>query len=187
MALLISLLAQNLRRIREEKNVSMKELGEKSDLSVAQISKLENGKADPSVSALMRLASVLNVSVAMLLAEDTPKVSPLRKGEGYPYRRYTGNGEPVMEVFLNVSKDARMQPEIITLPPKAESGPLLSHNGEEFFYVLEGSADFFYGTESFPMGQGDFLYFDNTVPHRWINTNGEEETRLLVCCSPPVF
>ena len=187
MALLISLLAQNLRRIREEKNVSMKELGEKSDLSVAQISKLENGKADPSVSSLMRLASVLNVSVAMLLAEDTPKVSPLRKGEGYPFRRYTGTGEPVIEIFLNVSKDARMQPEIITLPPKAESGPPLSHNGEEFFYVLEGSADFFYGAECFPMEQGDFLYFDNTVPHRWINTNGEEETRLLVCCSPPVF
>lgn len=165
----------------------MKELAEKSELSIAQISKLENGKTDPSVSALMRLADALGVSVAMLLAEEKPRVNPLRKDEGYPYRRYTNSGEPVLEIFLNISKDARMQPEIIILPPAAESGPALAHHGEEFFYVLAGRVEFFYGTESFEMGEGDSLYFDNTVSHRWLNKDPELQAKLLVCCSPPVF
>lgn len=165
----------------------MKELAERSELSTAQISKLENGKADPSVSALMRLSDALGVSVAMLLAEDTPRVSPLRKGEGYPFRRYTNGTEPVLETFLNTHKDDRMQAEIISIPAGIDSGPALSHNGEEFFYVLGGRVEFFYGTDSFTMGEGDFLYFDNTIPHRWANLSEEETVKLLVCCSPPVF
>lgn len=182
----MSLLANNLKRIREERGITMKDLARLSELSTAQISKLENGKADPSVSSLMRLSEVLNVSAATLLAEDTPRVSPLRKGEGYPFRRYTNNKEPVLETFLNTHKNDRMQAEIILIPPETDSGPMLSHNGDEFFYILEGSVEFRYGTESFDMSEGDFLYYDNTIPHGWVNKSGKS-LKLLVCTSPPVF
>lgn len=165
----------------------MKELAEMSELSTAQVSKLENGKADPSVAALVRLGTALGVSVAVLLAEDTPRVSPLRKGEGYPFRRFTNGLEPVLETFLNTHKDDRMQAEIIFIPSGTDSGLPLSHNGEEFFYVLEGKVEFVYGTDTFTMDEGDFLYFDNSIPHCWANLSKTDPVRLLVCCSPPVF
>jgi mannose-6-phosphate isomerase-like protein (cupin superfamily) len=165
----------------------MKELAGRSELSVAQISKLESAKTDPSVSSLIRLASALGVQVNSLLADEAPRVNPLRKGEGYPYRRYTNSHEPVLETFLNVNKDARMRAEIIQLPNGADSGPELAHNGEEFFFVLEGRVAFYYGAEMFEMNEGDFLYFDNTVRHKWANLSETAEAKLLVCCSPPVF
>lgn len=81
-----------------------------------------------------------------------------------------------------------MQPEIITFPPGAESGRALSHDGEEFFFVLEGRVRFFYGHQPpVDLSEGDFIYFDNTVPHRYENLDGRKRARLLVCCSPPVF
>jgi quercetin dioxygenase-like cupin family protein len=141
------------------------------------------------VATLRKLADALGVSLAALVAEEAPpRLNPVLAGEGYTFRRSTGGREPIVEVFLHMSREARMQPEIITFPPGAESGRALSHDGEEFLYVLEGQVRFFYGLQPpVDLGEGDFIYFDNTVPHRYENRDGKKRARLLVCCSPPVF
>jgi len=160
-----------------------------ASISVAQLSKIENGKVSPSLAVLRKLADALDVSLAALVAEKVAtQINPVFRGEGYTFRRNTAGKDPIKEVFLHMSQDARMQPEIITFPPGAGSGHALSHDGEEFFYVLEGRIRFFYG-QALPVNldEGDFVYFDNTVPHRYENPDEKKHARLFMCCSPPVF
>ncbi len=183
-------IGQNLRSLRRNQGLSLAQLSEMANLSVSQLSKLENDRVEPSVASLRKLAEALRVSLAMLVAEEqTPPLNPVLRGEGYTFRRGVQPGQdPVVEVFLHMSRNARMQPEIISFPPGTESGVPLTHDGEEFFYVLEGSIRFFYGSQSPTLlHEGDFVYFDNTIPHRYENPDGERPSRLLVCCSPPVF
>ncbi|GAB6280050.1 MAG: cupin domain-containing protein [Thermovirga sp.] len=185
----LSEIGRNLLKIRQGRNLSLSQLSKMASISAAQLSKLENDKVRPSVATLRKLADALGVSLAVLVAEETsPRLNPVLRGEGYTFRRSTSGREPIVEVFLHMSRDARMQPEIITFPPGTDSGRPLSHDGEEFFYVLEGCVRFFYGNHpAIDLHEGDFIYFDNTVFHRYENPDREHRARLLVCCSPPVF
>lgn len=185
----LSEVGRNLRKIRLNKALSLSRLSEMASISVAQLSKIENGKVSPSLAVLRKLADALGVSLAAMVAESVPpQLNPVFKGEGYTFRRNTSGKEPIEEVFLHMSQEARMQPELITFPPGSESGHALNHDGEEFFYVLQGRIRFHYGQETpVELEEGDFIYFDNTVPHRYENPDEKREARLLMCCSPPVF
>ena len=182
-------IGRNLRSLRRNQGLSLAQLSERAGISVSQLSKLENDRVEPSVASLRKLADSLRVSLATLVAEEqTPPLNPVLRGEGYTFRRGAPGREPVVEIFLHMSRQASMQPEIISFPPGVDSGVPLTHDGEEFFYVLEGCARFFYGSQPpILLHEGDFIYFDNTIPHRYENPDKERPARLLVCCSPPVF
>jgi transcriptional regulator with XRE-family HTH domain len=61
---IVILIAKNIRRLRELKNLSQKEICAASGLPQGQYSRIENGKVEPSVSTLEKLAKVFEVSVA---------------------------------------------------------------------------------------------------------------------------
>lgn len=60
-----------LKRIREEQNLTQEELAEKSGISVRTIQRIEAG-ANPKGYTLKTLASGLNVTEKALLTQDTP-------------------------------------------------------------------------------------------------------------------
>ena len=45
---------------------------------------------------------------------------------------------------------------------------LVSHEGEEFLYILEGRVEFHYGDEIMAVGPGDSLYYDSNEPHGYV-------------------
>lgn len=63
-------LGERLRRTREERRLLQDELAAKAGITQAALSNLEAGKRRPSMAMLDKLAEVLGVSVAYLLAED---------------------------------------------------------------------------------------------------------------------
>lgn len=65
--------AENLRKIRESRALSQKELAEMADLSQAAISSFELGRKTPNKRTLRILAGVLGVSTDRLLCEEEQK------------------------------------------------------------------------------------------------------------------
>ena len=61
-------IGDNIKRIRLAKNLSQKEVISSAKLDAAQYSRIENGKTDPSVTTLDRIAKALGVSLAELFA-----------------------------------------------------------------------------------------------------------------------
>lgn len=181
-------LGKVVKRIREDRSLTLKELSELSGISVSHLSKLENDKTKLSVDALRKLADALGVPLSnIMMTQEVPRISPVRACEGFVVNRDTAI-KPVLERYLTIRRSARMQPMIMTFPIGTNSGPVYSHLGDEFFYVLEGEVRFFYGEETtFDMLQGDFLYYDCSIPHRWENIGKTEKAVLLVCNTPPVI
>lgn len=69
-------IGKNLRKIREEKRISQKELAEKMDVLPAQYGKVENGKVTPSLKTLLRAAHALNISLDIIVyGESKQKIS----------------------------------------------------------------------------------------------------------------
>jgi transcriptional regulator with XRE-family HTH domain len=61
-----------LKVLRQRKRLSVRDLAAKTGMSYTYLSNIENGKANPSLNTLSRLATVLGVSVATLLKDPTP-------------------------------------------------------------------------------------------------------------------
>ena len=65
-------LSRKLRRLRRERRLTLKELGEKTGLSPGLISRYETGRDEnPSLETLVKLARSLDVSVADFLPSDS--------------------------------------------------------------------------------------------------------------------
>jgi HTH-type transcriptional regulator/antitoxin HipB len=67
--LAIDLLGQQLKMLREEKNLSQEELGEVVGVKKAQISKIENGKAGAKFETVVRLFKALGAVTVQLHVE----------------------------------------------------------------------------------------------------------------------
>lgn len=61
-------IGDNIKRIRTAKTLSQKEVITVANLDAAQYSRIENGKTDPSVSTLEKIAKSLGVSLSDLFA-----------------------------------------------------------------------------------------------------------------------
>lgn len=58
--------------VRKEKNISQKQLSDLTGIAQSDISKLENGNANPSLRTLQRLASGLGMNVKVEFVPITP-------------------------------------------------------------------------------------------------------------------
>lgn len=59
-----------VKAIREEQGLSLRALAAKAKMGYPYLCNVENGKADPSLSTLRRLAKALKVRVVDLLADE---------------------------------------------------------------------------------------------------------------------
>lgn len=59
----------NIKRIREAKKLSQKEVISAIDMGAAQYSRIENGKTDPSVNTLSKIAKAMGVSMAEIFTD----------------------------------------------------------------------------------------------------------------------
>ncbi len=74
---------KNLRKLRNNKKISMKELGSLIGVSESTISLYENGKRQPDFLTLINIADFFDVSIDYLLGrEDRQKEEPLLPNEG---------------------------------------------------------------------------------------------------------
>lgn len=60
-----------IRYLRKKNNYTLKELAEKTGLSISFISDIENGRRKPSIDNLNKLSKALGASVDILLKEQT--------------------------------------------------------------------------------------------------------------------
>ena len=60
-------LAENLKRIRTEKGISQGDIVKSTGIDKAMISNIENGKTNPTLATIAKLAGALGVSVGELM------------------------------------------------------------------------------------------------------------------------
>ncbi len=66
----IEAFGKNLKRLRESKNLSQRELEDLAKISFSQIGRIERGEQNASISTLYALAKALEVPPAKLLTFD---------------------------------------------------------------------------------------------------------------------
>jgi transcriptional regulator with XRE-family HTH domain len=179
---------EKIKRIRSNKNITLKVLAAKTGLTEGYLSRIENGTSAPPISTLSRIAQGLEIDISYLLVDEAevagngPNIVINRKEDldGLPSDksavgmiRHGYHFEPL----ASAKRGKNMQPYCLT--PDFAPGEFLQHDGEEFFYVLEGRIEFLYGTEKYELGEGDSAYFESQVPHTG-RSLGDKKSKILI-------
>jgi transcriptional regulator with XRE-family HTH domain len=64
------ILMRRLKELRAKRKLSQEELAERAGITSQYLSRLENGRHDPSLSVLVKLANALGVKVGKLLDDN---------------------------------------------------------------------------------------------------------------------
>jgi transcriptional regulator with XRE-family HTH domain len=159
-------LAARVRKLRVRQGWTLQRLADACGVTRSLLSKIENGRAAPSVATLTRLAAALGVPVSALLEEGgeaTTVVARPGRGRGNGWTS-TDKGYRFRPLCAE-RVEKLMQPLLFVAERGKVRGGALRHGGEEFIYVLEGRMRYRVGRSTHELGPGDALYFDAEEPH----------------------
>jgi transcriptional regulator with XRE-family HTH domain len=172
---------RQLRKLRTESGLSLRSLAESSGLNVNTLSLIENGKTSPSVSTLQQLAAALDVPITAFFETDVPKNSISYLKDGQRPRGVFAHGT-LEDLGAGLTLHGG-QPLLVTLEPKANSGPTpIVHTGHEFVFCLEGHLSYTIEDRIYTLEPNDSLLFEAHLPHSWQNVGETSSRSLLVMC-----
>ena len=177
-------LGERVRELRRGRGLTLEELAELSGVSRAMISKVERGEKNPTLVVAAKLAEGLGVTLSQLAGMEERReivVVPrerrmvMRDPEtGFERQLLSPSfGEKGVEFIRNV------------IPEGATSGEFPPHRRgvEEYLAVEKGSLRAVIGGEEHSLGEGDALYFEADLPHRFDNAGDGECSYYLVIFS----
>src|ERR1700730_16496684 len=78
----VSIVGDNVRRLRERAGLSLRELATRATVSTSTLSNLEAGTGNPGVETLVDISRALNVPFSELVTHQEPDVQVQRANEG---------------------------------------------------------------------------------------------------------
>jgi transcriptional regulator with XRE-family HTH domain len=182
-----------LRAHREKRELSLRELARRLEISPSALSQFETGKSRPSVATLYAIVTELGASLDELFGVAAqPATSPLAS----PVREPARNGPtpltgPVQSassrVAIELDTGVRWERLTSTPDPQADflyvvydvggascqGDSLIRHSGREYGLVLSGTLEVTVGFDRHELGPGDSISFDSTIPHCLRNVGSE--------------
>jgi quercetin dioxygenase-like cupin family protein/DNA-binding XRE family transcriptional regulator len=173
-----------VRRLREQRGLSLRALGTATDFSASFLSQLENGQVSPSISSMERIANTLGVTLGEFF-------SALGSTEGGVVVRAADRVEmqsqwsqAVMQALSPMTRGSLLEPLLITLEPGGRSGKHpTARPREEFAFVVEGEVQLTLGPDTFRMSAGDAATILRGELRRWSNATAKPARILVVAVS----
>ena len=132
-----------MRELRREHGLSLEQLARQAKLTKGFLSLVERGVKVPSISSLLRLSQVYQMSIGALLDNSKPMepaYSLVRPDERKKYAREGSLYGYRYEALAFRKKHKRMEPFIVS-PPLRLPRRFFEHNGDEMVYVLHGQVE----------------------------------------------
>ncbi len=179
-------LGGKIRKLRGQRGLSVQELSRETGLSSELLEKSEAGRALPALGDLMNLANVFDVGMGYFFQSELSdrRVEVVRASE-----RWKVKPESDAAATLNYSYEAlsyrltekMMSPFYIEIPPSQEKeAEPLSHDGEEFLFILSGEVEITVGEETHRLARGDAIYFDSRISHT-VRALGAQPAQMIAC------
>jgi transcriptional regulator with XRE-family HTH domain len=177
-------IGEKIKRFREDNALTLQDMAERTGLSTAVLSQIENHLISPPLGTLIRLTQALDLRPGHFFDQHPDRPFTLvRKEERRPVSRFASKrGIQYGYSYESLGHDMKgrhMEPFLVTLEPATLASPKpASHDGEEFLFVLEGEMEVTLGEHSDVLQPGDAVYFDSNIPHL-VQCKGEEKALIL--------
>ena len=162
-------LGPRLKRLRQQRRITLTALAETTGVSKSTLSRLETGQRRPTLELLLALSKAYRVPLDDLVAAPEtgdPRVQ-LKAG------RVKGR-----TVIPLTRQPEGMQAWKIVIPASKTKPEPRSHDGHEWIYVLSGHMRLVLGGNDWVLGPGEVAEFDTQVPH-WFGSTGDHPAEIL--------
>ncbi len=183
-------IGMRLKALREERDISLEELSDRSGLTLGLLEALEQGEAAPALGSLVKITRVLGCRLGTMFDDIQSKDPHIvrRDDREKEFTLQLAAGGSNMQHYYSLGKgksDRHMEPFYIELRPEPNSAPdMSSHEGEEFIMVLSGSVKLTYGKNTYVLEPGDTMYYNSIVPHH-VGVNGNEKATIYAVVHVP--
>jgi transcriptional regulator with XRE-family HTH domain len=171
-----------IRKIRQERELTVQQLAERADVSKGLISRIENGRTIPSLPVLIAIVKGLNVEINHFFGDIDTRIGPdfmlVKNGEGEVFQKENVQGYLYRRILTQELGDCILETTILEIEPGAKRHKVTT-DAYELKYMLEGSIRYIIGQEEMMVEPGDVLYFDGRIPHVPLNT-GSVTAKMLV-------
>ncbi len=168
--------ALRIREMREIFEFSEETMAEKTEVSVEEYRKYENGELDFPFSFIHKCSLAFGVGITDLLEGRSAHLSSYtvtRRGQGQRTAKEDG---------IEISNLAPMFRKKIAEPywvryeynPALQNKPihLATHSGQEFDFVMKGRLKVQIGDNVEYLGEGDSIYYNSSTPHGMVAVDG---------------
>jgi len=176
---------QHLRKLRQERGLTLTECSQLTGLAISTLSKAERGLMALTYDRLSQIATGLQIDMnALFHAEGetflTGSVAVARQGEfqlqetpNYSY-----------EILFSEIWGKAMTPMtgLVRARSRMDFKDLIRHDGQEFVFVLSGRLTLHCeGRDPVTLAAGESAYFDSGMGHVYTSA-GDDDARILVVC-----
>lgn len=183
-------LGSEIREVRKARGLTLNELSEQVDCSVAYLSRIERGTTRVSVELLSQISAVLSVEPSWFF----PKAS----GGGPLERNHIVRADarrPLSAMYTRSTEELGFEDELLSSTLSGACYLLLSRfapglgtppstadaytfEGEQHGLVLTGEVLLILGEERIVLRAGDSFSYPSTIPHRFSNHSRDESTMV---------
>ena len=175
-----------IKKFRQSKGLSIRELAKKANITASMLSQIERNLVNPSINTLKTLSVELNIPMYRFFqSEEKPQKNlVVRSGQ----RKWLGDSaKNIAYELLIPDVQGSIEFCIMHIPPKEfGEGFSMSHEGEEVAYILVGKTDILVDDTLYTLNAGDSLRIPPRARHSW-NNPYDDTCDVIFAVSPPSF
>lgn len=167
----LNALGGRLRAIRLRRDTTLADLSAATGISVSTLSRLESGQRRPTLELLLPLARAHAVALDDLVAAPTT-------GDPRVHLRPISHRGTTMIPLTRRPGGIQAYKMLIPARGNPRSPELQTHEGYEWFYVLDGRLRLILGDQDLVLLPGEAAEFDARTPH-WSGSADEHPVEIL--------
>ncbi len=176
--------ASRIREMRDVLGMSAEEMAKKTEVTLEEYKKFENGATDMPFAFVHKCALAFDMELTELLEGKNAHLSSYtvtRKGKGQETAKEEGI---TIQNLAPKFKNKIAEPHWVKYEYSEElqNKPihLTKHSGQEFDIVISGSLKIQIGSHTEILNEGDSIYYNSSTPHGMIAVGGEDCTFCAV-------
>ena len=175
-------IGHKIKQLRVQNGLTLEELASRSELTKGFLSQLERNLTSPSISTLEDILEALGSSLSDFFKEEKDEQTVFQKKDFFVDERddYTINW-----IVPNTQKND-MEPILIEIPQGGKSFSVRPHGGEEFGYVVDGTAVLIAGDKRYVIKKGETFYMTGKDFH-YIANEKAKTAKIIWVSTPPLF
>lgn len=173
-----------LKNLRTINKYTLKELSEKTGLSVGLLSQVERGISSIAIDSLANVVNVYGMELAEFFEKREEEIDSDSVIRSFDLRADQISPYIIQFVLSNRVKEFDMLPRMFQLQPLSSftksDVELYNHLGEEFVFVLEGIVTVIVDKNQYVLYPGDSIQIHSEVDHNWVNHTNKVAKILTV-------
>ena len=164
----LTALGCRIRELRKQRNMTLQELGEKTNLTAGLLSKIENFRTIPSLPVLAEIARAFGIALSELFegiaVSERKNWFLVHPEDQKPLEREADHGLRYRMLFETPLTADNLQVMLVTEGDGSEQKSVTTE-ADQLLYILSGALEYRIGEETLSLREGDLLFFDGSIPH----------------------